>query len=244
MALDLLAVGPMRVGELAEALGLVQSTTSRLMLTLERAGYVARTARSGAFELGPMVLKLGGSAANQNRVHRASRVLAQHLAHEYGVGVNVASRAGKQLQYLVSLQGGAQVVPVTLLGQFSPLHATALGKSLLLGVPERQREELVTPMTRYTAKTLTTFEALDEELAQAFLDGFTHEIEELALGRACFAAPVRDESGDIVAAVSVSGSVRAMDPTQRRGEWGAIVVEIADAISTNLGFLGQRGTVE
>lgn len=231
----------MRGGELADAVSLGPSTVSRLMLTLERAGFVTREERGGAYSLGPTVLMLGGAAANQSRIHRASRVLVQGLAHEYGAGFNVGIRAGSQMQYIVSLQGGAQVKPITMLGQYSPLHATALGKSLLLGVHADELEELVSPLPTYTVHTLGNIQALAEQLTEARVTGFTTEHEELALGRACVAAPVRDETGEIVAAVSVSGSVRALDLKNRLEEWGGIVIEAADSISINLGFQPEKG---
>lgn len=241
LALQCLAEGPMRGGELADAVSLGPSTVSRLMLTLERAGFVTREERGGAYSLGPTVLMLGGAAANQSRIHRASRVLVQGLAHEHGVGFNVGIRAETQMQYIVSLQGGAQVKPITMLGQYSPLHATALGKALLLGVPEDDREALVAPLTSYTVHTLVTTQALTDQLETAQREGYTTEHEELALGRACVAAPVRDETGHIVAAVSVSGSVRTLDLQHRLSEWGAIVIEAADSISINLGFQPEKG---
>ncbi|MFV0406380.1 MAG: IclR family transcriptional regulator [Propioniciclava sp.] len=241
LALQCLADGPMRGGELADAVSLGPSTVSRLMLTLERAGFVTREERGGAYSLGPTVLLLGGAAANQSRIHRASRVLVQGLAHEYGVGFNVGIRAGTTMQYMVSLQGGAQVKPITMLGQYSPLHATAMGKALLLGVPADERAELVTPLTAYTVNTVQTMAALADQLEEAATTGYTTEREELALGRACVAAPIRDESGHIVAAVSASGSMRALNLSERLAEWSGIVIEAADAISINLGFQPEKG---
>lgn len=237
--LNLLANGPLRVGEIAEALDLGQSTTSRLLLTLERSGFVTREQKIGGYGLGPSILRLGGAAANQSRIHRVSRVLAQSLAHEHGAIVSVAVRVENQIQYIVSLQGGGQVKPITMLGQFNPLHATALGKSLLLGVDRDTAVELAQPLTRLTVNTITTAEELIEQLDRAADTGYTVEIEELALGRACIAAPIRDADGSIVAAVSVAGSLRFLQPATREREWGDIAIEAADTISSHLGYIAD-----
>jgi DNA-binding IclR family transcriptional regulator len=120
-----------------------------------------------------------------------------------------------------------------LLGQTNPLHATGLGKCLLLGCDPR---EVLGDLVAFTARTVTSLSALEAELDEARARGYAMEVEELALGRACVAAPIRDRDGAVVAAISVSGSLSALDLGNRRDELAQVVIEAADTVSTALGY--------
>lgn len=226
----------LRASDLAEAAELGISTTSRLLATLESLGFVERDPVSSLYRLGPLALRVGGAAANQQPVHREARQVVQNLAARLGLGVNVARRDGDRLLYLLNAEGELAPRSFTLLGQGNPLHATGLGKCLLLGCTSGQRRELLGELTAFTARTVTGLRELEAELDEVRARGYATEVEELALGRACVAAPIRDRAGAVVAAVSVSGSLSALDLGNRREELGQIVVETADTVSTALGY--------
>ncbi|RKN07388.1 IclR family transcriptional regulator [Streptomyces radicis] len=227
-----------RIAELVELTGLGQSTVSRLVSALEALGYLARDERSGLHRLGPRLISLAGVALNQSPVHRAARQVAQNLAHETGLGANVAERHGDQLFYLCHFEGPRAPRSFTLTGRLAPLHATALGKALLCGRrAEDVRALLGEEYPAFTGRTLTRLDALLDALDEVGARGYATEVEELALGRACLAAPVRDRSGEVVAALSVSGSLSALDLPEREAELARRAIEYADQISTGLGYL-------
>ncbi|WP_420037143.1 IclR family transcriptional regulator [Streptomyces sp. cg28] len=227
-----------RIAELVDLTGLGQSTVSRLVGALESLGYLARDERTGLHRLGPRLVGLAGVALNQSPVHRASRQIAQNLAHETGLGANVSERQGDQMFYLCHFEGPRAPRSFTLIGRLAPLHATAMGKALLSGMKDDEVAALLgRTYPAYTKHTFTDLDALVASLDEVRRLGYATEIEELALGRACLAVPVRDRSGDIVAALSVSGSLSAMDLTHRADELGSLVIEQADQVSTSLGYL-------
>lgn len=227
-----------RIAELVELTGLGQSTVSRLVSALEALGYLARDERSGLHRLGPRLISLAGVALNQSPVHRAARQVAQNLAHETGLGTNVAERHGGRLFYLCHFEGPRAPRSFTLTGRLAPLHATALGKALLCGTGDDEVRALVgEEYPGFTGRTLTRLDELLAALAEVRERGYATEVEELALGRACLAAPVRDRSGAVVAALSVSGSLSALDLPQRERELAGRAIEFADQVSTGLGYL-------
>ncbi|SDK21774.1 IclR family transcriptional regulator [Streptomyces indicus] len=229
-----------RIAELVELTGLGQSTVSRLVATLESLGYLVRDERSGLHRIGPKVVSLAGIALNQSPVHRAARQPAQNLAHELGLGANVAERHDDQMFYLCHFEGPLAPRAFTLTGRLAPLHSTAMGKALLCGLTDDQvRKTLGRAYPAYTPHTITALDPLLEALQEVRTRGYATEIEELAFGRACLAAPIRDRSGDVVAALSVSGSLSAMDLPNRQDSLAAKVVEQADQISTSLGFMAH-----
>lgn len=231
-----------RVSDVAKAAGLGLSTTSRLLTTLEAAGAVERDPVSGLYRLGPELITFAGVALNQDRVHRAARQVAQELAARLGLGANVAVRRGDTLFYLLNFEGRLAPRSFVLAGQRNPLHATGLGKCLLSGLDGAARRELLPAgsLVGYTPRTVTDHEQLDKQLDALAHDGYATEIEELALSRACVAAPVRDQAGAVVAALSVSGPLSAIDLPTREAELSRAVIEAADQISVSLGYAGPH----
>lgn len=229
---------PMRAADVAAQSGLGQSTTSRLLATLETLEFVERDAVSGTYRLGPGAISLGGAALNAHPIHRHARSVAQHLAGQLGLGANVAIRQSADLFYLCNFEGRLAPKPYTLTGQRNPLHATALGKCLLLGTTPEQRRSLLGDLRRFTASTVESHEALDEALEQVRARGYSTEQEELAFGRACLAAPILGPGGDVIAGLSVSGPLSAIQLPERQEELSRAVIEAADTISGELGYLG------
>ncbi len=230
----------LRVADVVKHARLGQSSASRLLATLESLEYVERDPVSSLYRLGPALVTLGGVAINQHPVHREARQRAQNLAARLGLGANVAVRRGESLFYLCNFEGRLAPKSFTLIGQRNPLHATGMGKCLLLELSAEQRRELIPDLQRFTARTITDHDELDRDLHEAKERGYAIEDQELALSRACLAAPVLGPGGQVVAAISVSGPLTAVNLPDRERELGHEVIEIADAISAGLGYLGPH----
>lgn len=228
---------PRRVGDVAQAASITQSTASRLLATLETAGLVERDPITTLYFLGSELLTLAGVAINQNPVHRVGRQIAQNLASELGLGVNIAMLRGTELVYLCHFEGRNSPKSHTLMGQRVPIHATSIGKSTLPGFSAAARRALL-PLTAFTEATITDPLALEREAALAARRGYATEVEEFVLGRASVAAPILDQLGRIVAAISISGPRTTIDLETREAELARIVIETADRISSGLGYHG------
>ncbi len=228
----------LRVADVASLAGIGQSTASRLLATLEQLQYVERDPLSGLYGLGPAVVTLGGIAVNHSAVHREARQRAQDLAHSVGLGVNVAIRSGNSIFYICNFEGVNAPRSYTLVGQRNPLHATGIGKCLLLGLDASERRRLLPTLEPFTPATITNHDRLDAELALIGTRGYVTEREELALARSCVAAPIRDRTRQIVAALSISGPLSTIDLDHREDELARIAIEAADSISVGLGYPG------
>ncbi|WP_419999791.1 IclR family transcriptional regulator [Streptomyces boninensis] len=233
----------LRVSDVVRITGLGTSTTSRLLATLESLDFVERDGLSGLYRLGTAPITLGGVAVNNHPVHREARQLAQELAARLELGANVAIRHGAALFYLLNFEGRQAPRSTVLTGQRKPLHATGLGKCLLLGLTPEQRRELLpeAELHGFTHATITSHRQLDAELEQAARHGYATEVEELAHGRSCVAAPIRDRTGAITAAISISGPLSTVALDRRETELARAAIEAADSISVGLGYVGPRG---
>jgi DNA-binding IclR family transcriptional regulator len=229
--------GPvLRVGEVAKLCGLGASTASRLLTTLVDADLLERDA-GGSYQLGPAVITLAGVALNRSQLYREARVVAYEISADTGLGVNVAELRGGKVFYLLHFDGRLAPRSYTLMGRHNPLHATGLGKCLLADLSAAERAGLLGsgPFDSYTAHTLTDPASLDEHLRLVGERGYATEREELALSRACVAAPIRGRGGAVVAAISISGPLSALRLEEREAELSSMVIEAADRIGTAIG---------
>lgn len=237
-ALGASTAGGMRASEIGRVTGLGASTMARLLSSLEELDYVAKDAESQLYTIGPAILKLSSQGLNQNPVHRESRAVAEALAQATGLSVNVAIRYDASAVYVSHFEGSLAPKAHTMIGMPQPLHASALGKCLLLDMTEPERRELLgeSPLPSFTINTITDHSALTADLDASLDRGVCIEDQELALGRLCIAAPIRDASGAVVASISVSGRLTVM----REQDIDALtehMIEAADRISVGLGMI-------
>jgi DNA-binding IclR family transcriptional regulator len=233
----------LRVGDVAGQLGVSDSTASRLLARLEARGYVERHPANGLFALGPRILTMAGVALNHSDLRRAALEEMHRLVHSLGLGANLAMLREGGVFYLGNLDGRLAPRYYTLLGRRYPLHATALGKVLLAWREPGSLSDLLGAagpegaLQRYTPATVGDVSRLLARLEVVRTRGYATEVEELAMGRACVAAPVRDRHGAVIAGLSVSGSVRIMNLPEREAELAAAAVDAAMRVSERLGFV-------
>lgn len=234
--------GELRVSELCTMTGLGQSTVSRMMSALDRMRFVNQDDRTGLYRLGPAAVSLGTIALNGSPTFRASRQIAQNLAQRVGLGANVAELDGRSLFYLCNFEGPNAPKAFSMAGRRGPLHATGLGKALMSGMSEASIDEYFdgSPQ-KYTPRTIVDRAAMAAALEEVRGRGYATEIEELAFGRACLAAPIRNRAGEIVAALSVSGPLSVLDLRSPQ-ELALQVIEAVDEVSVALGYSPSRSS--
>lgn len=228
--------GTMRGSDIARATGLGASTITRLLATLSELGYVARSPEGSGYTIGPTVLRLASEGLNQSPVYRQSRAIAQELAHRTGFSANVAVRDGAHLVYLSHFEGEHARKDHSMVGMGQPLHASGLGKCLLVDTDEPERRALLPELPAYTEHTITTHDALSREIARVARAGSAIEDQELALGRVSAAAPIRDAHGGIAGAISISGRLSLVRDAGIE-TLTEDVIEAADRITVGLGLI-------
>jgi IclR family acetate operon transcriptional repressor len=118
-------------------------------------------------------------------------------------------------------------------------HSSALGKAMLSRFPESTVDSAAgpEPFPQKTSKTLTTMDALRQDLARVRNLGYAVDDEENEPGARCLAAPIMDQRGECVGAISVSGPSSRLTP-DRLPDLADRVPRAAAAISRRLGYLG------
>lgn len=185
--------------ELSRRTGLAKSTTSRLLVALERAGLVRR--EHGAFVAGDLFDRHAWSSGGDTGLARLAQPFLDRLGAATGETVNLGVARGGAVEQIAQVDSAYLLATTNWVGRRVPLHASALGKVLLAyGATELPPGRL----ERCTARTVTNRAALGAELGEVRRRGFAVTDEELETGLIAVATPVLGHGSVPVAALSVS----------------------------------------
>lgn len=200
---------PPTLNELMTAIRLPKATTHRFVALLERLGFVQRAADGRRYEVGSRLLALSLEGMRRSFDLAPRRVILSGLVKEIGETCNITMLDGERLIYLDRVESDWPLQFRLSVGSRVPLHCTASGKLFLSLAPAPLRKALfrTQPFQRYTARTLTTTEQLETELARIRQTGVGTDNEEFMEGMAATAVPIRDSRGRICATVAVHGPV-------------------------------------
>jgi DNA-binding IclR family transcriptional regulator len=204
------------VTELARLLDLHKNNVFRLLATLQEEGYVEKNEETDCYRLGIACLELAHAFARNRSLPLLARPVLAELSR--ATGESAGSRVARRL----------------------PAHCTALGKTLLgcgeRGQLEAYDERVVSAGLRpFTDSTLVDREKLFAHLHMVGAQGYALDLEECEVGLCCAAAPIHDERGRVVAAISVSGPSFRLDPDTLEQRIAPAVVQAAEELSRALG---------
>ncbi|MDK9724985.1 MAG: IclR family transcriptional regulator [Sterolibacteriaceae bacterium MAG5] len=225
---------PVSLKQLALETGLHPSTAHRILGAMTVSGFVER-ADPGTYRLGIRLVELGNLVKSRINIRESAMPLMQKLHLSIGESVNLGVRQGDEIVYVERTSSGRSSVRVVhLVGARAPLHVTSVGKLYLAddGLQKLRDYAKRTGLPGYTPTSITTLPALEKEIDRVRRHGVAFDNEEIEQGLRCIAAPVRDDSGELVAGVSISAPAERHNP-----DWAALVKETADAISTAIGYV-------
>lgn len=198
--------------ELAAAVGLSRPTAFRLLTTLEENGLLDRI--DGRYTLGGEVTRLGDLADPKAGIaHRITPVM-QATADILEETLTYSLRRSESvLDVIVQTPPRRVVLTVaSMIGQRWPLHASATGKLILAELePARVRDLMAGGLQPLASRTITTMDALEEELARIRERQFATIDDELEDGIVAAAVPVRDDAGQLVGSLAVFGPSHRFD---------------------------------
>ena len=221
---------------LAEETGLAKSTVHRLLASLVGLGYVVQDEENGHYRLTLKMFELSSGIVDSMDIMGVAKAHLERLSQRTGEAVHLVIRDGRDIVYIYKTESGPMRMS-SRVGLRSPLYCTGVGKSIMAYLPEDEVEKIWngSQVVQFTPKTLTTLEALREDLVRVRERGYAIDDEEHDLGVRCMAAPVRNWKGDPVGAISISGpAARMTDDTM--AQLVAPLQETAGAISQLMGW--------
>ncbi|ARQ71820.1 IclR family transcriptional regulator [Streptomyces marincola] len=239
-ALDIvgfLAERPRSLGDTAALLGVHKSTALRLLRTLENAGF-ARRRPDGLYTAGFRVIALAQQVLDQLDIREIAHPHLVALAEACGHTVHLAALVDGEIVYLDKVDGSGPSRLRSRIGRPAVLHTAAVSKAILAHLEPQLRERLLAgaDFARLTPSTRTDPAALRAELAVIAERGWAEDDEECEPYVNCLALPVRDATGGVLAAVSVTAlSAVAPLPALR-----AVLPELRTAVARVSRELGGR----
>lgn len=227
------------VTELSKRLGLHKNNVFRLLATLEHRGYIEQNRTTENYRLGPKTLQLGSIFIEQRECRRQARPVLENLMEMTGETAVVAVLRANKVIYMDSVESSRTVRAVSRIGAMLPAHCTAVGKVQLSFLPPAEIERLYPDrdLSLKTALTLQTRDELVNVLAAIREQGYAIENEECDLEVKSIAAPVRDFSKNVIAAVGiVAPASRLSAELLGKNRFVAQVQDAAMALSVKLGF--------
>jgi len=219
--------------DLSAETGLHPSTAHRILNDLVGARLIDRC-EPGTYQLGIRLLELGNLVKARLNVRDAALGPMRELHRSIGQPINLSIRQGDEIVYIeraVSERSGMQVVRAV--GGRAPLHLTSVGK-LFLSVDDLRtlrNYATRTGLVGHTRNSITEIHRLEHELALVRARGYSRDNEELEPGVRCIAAGIHDDSGKLVAGLSVSAPADFVQDA-----WIEQVCRTAAAISSSLGY--------
>lgn len=226
---------PVRLPELVAASSLPRTTVLRLLETLCDRSLLAVDA-DGRYRLGSQLAVWGHRYLDRLDIREASLDVMRRLAAETSETCFLGMREGHEVRYVGKVGGSHAVRLAAELGSRMPLHSTGIGKTLLAyGADGLLDGLLAEPLPARTPRTITDPARLQAELRKIRRQGYAVDDVENEDGVRCIAAPVRDASGAVVAALSVSAPAYRFD-LKRLAALAPRVQEAARLVSARLGL--------
>ncbi|MBP1992466.1 IclR family transcriptional regulator [Paenibacillus eucommiae] len=229
---------PLGITEVAQALKLHKSVVHRLLATMQSHQLLEQVTETGKYKVGPMAFELGSVYMNNSLMAEGRRVLPQ-LAEETGGLAHMGILQQGSVLYLINQEPMKSMRMNAPVGVRKPLSTTALGKALLAWKEEDEVKRLLQEqdIAVSTPHLIPTIEASLEELRKVRETGYAVDNEEMAVGFRCIAAPVRDQTGEVIAAISMGGRIALTENLEKIAD---LVVNCANLVSERLGYVTKE----
>jgi DNA-binding IclR family transcriptional regulator len=237
--LEALAEAPtgaaMGVTEIARRIGATKTAAFRILVNLERRGYIDKDPATARYALGTRLAYLGERSLSAIDLRGVARPTLVDLHRRFGETVNLAVRDGAEIVYVDMIESSHGLRMAARIGGRDALHSTALGKAILAFLPPETRNDLLRgELPARTGQTITDPVCLRIELDRVRDCGFAEDREENERGARCIGAPVFDHRGAVAGAISISAPDSRLDDA-RAVVVAAAVIEGATAVTRRLG---------
>lgn len=232
--------GNRSLGEVAEHLDVHKSTALRLLQTLEEAGFVRR-APDSRYAMGFELIALGQLALDQVEARSIAHTSLQELAARYGHTVHLGELVGDQIVYVDKIDGRGSVAMGSRIGLPAQIHTAAVAKIITAFQPLADRDRILAAASyqRFTPTTLTSREALLEDLEASKARGWAEDNGEHEDYINCVALPIFDARGKVTHGISVT-ALRVAAPLKELRRCVPEFRKTAHRISQSIGWRGDE----
>jgi len=224
------------VMQLSRMMGMHKSTVSRLLTSLQQEGFIDKNLQTGKYQLGLGLVQLAGIVLERLDLRKVAEPHLRKLAEITQETINISVLDRDMCLNIESIIISSRPIQYAgKLGLKTPLHCTSTGLILLAGLTPREQEILLpNPLPAYTNNSITDRQTLKQTLAKVREQEYAIVHEEFQEGISAIAAPIRDHTGKVVAAISITGPTYRVGPGQI-DQFIEILQKTAGDISAKLG---------
>jgi DNA-binding IclR family transcriptional regulator len=224
------------LAQVADTTQLPRATVHRILSALKEIGFIEQDSRGGSYGLGIRLFELGSLALANMELHREAKPFVDRLSRISGESVHLGVFNGHEMVVIEREDHTDRLATPASAIESAPAHCTGVGKAVLAFLDKPVLARVVKAgLKSFTKKTITSPAALDRELARIRRQGYAVDDGEHQLWVRCVAAPIRNASGRVFAAISATGPANRITP-ERTAALSGPVVQAANSISRHLGY--------
>jgi IclR family transcriptional regulator, KDG regulon repressor len=229
------------ISELSRRLGVAKSTVHRLAATLAAEGLLEQDRETEKYRLGIALFRLGALVRRRMDISSQGRPYLYELREKTNETVHLAILDGTEIMYVYNLESTQAIRMRSDLGVRKPAYCTAEGQAILAFQPQAVLDAVIVQgLSPRTPQTITDPAKLIKALAVVRQRGCAIEDEESEIGMRGISAPIRNDAGEVVAAVGLAGPVTRLSK-KAITTFIPHVIETADLVSRRLGFRSPPG---
>lgn len=201
---------PIKFSDLLESSNYPKATLYRLLQTLVSERLIQFDETNQCYSLGVRLVSLAHLAWQQASLAPIASDAINRLSQEVGETVHLAQLDGGQVLYVDKRNASRPIQMFSDAGKVGPVYCTGVGKAMLAFLPEKKQSRIIDQQSyfAFTSNTITSAQALREELFKIQHEGVAYDREEHEPGIICIATPILAGSGRVFGGISITTSTQ------------------------------------
>jgi len=227
------------LSDVVDRTGLNKTTVKRLIANLATRGYLQQDPQTRKYQLGMRLFELGGVVFSSFSLPRAAAYPMTELQNKTGATVLLGVKMGDQLVYVDKRESDGMIRISSNIGWRRPLHYGMLGMVLMASLETKEILQILKryPLEAHTPFSITDVDAFSLRLEEIRMQGYAVEKEEAVEGLTGIAAPIKNYSRQVVAALGVAMPAGRRNLNENLSGIVKLVKHACDSISSELGYL-------
>lgn len=225
------------ISQIAEKTGLPKATAHRLVTALCTRGYLQKD-HGNTYQVGIKLIEVASYYINELELQTEVRPYLKEIVQQLNLTAHLGVLDKDKVVYVEKQDLFSRFGLYAQIGYRIPAYCSSMGKCLLSALSEEKLSETLQggSFVRFTANTITDFKALKQELQKVRNRGWAIDDQEERIGQRCVGAPIYDYRGEMIAAISASGSMETL-PDEKIEKVASYVMRIAREISRKIGYI-------
>jgi DNA-binding IclR family transcriptional regulator len=232
------------LADIGQRTGFPKSTAHRLLAAMREVGLLDQDRERDRYRLGMKLFELGNIVLANMDLHREARPFVDALTRQSGQAVHLAVFDGHRALVIHRADASPEKGQPTALIEHAPVHCTSVGKAILAFQPVAAIDRVIAAgLIAFTDATITDPALLRAQLTEIRARGYATDEGEHQPGLRCVGAPIRDQRGRVVAAISITGPFWRLPLSEVEG-LAKMAIHYANAISLSLGHRPSEPTAQ